>query len=122
MVLANSGKIVKTPDGGEKLVVSSEDDRALLQMSYQFQLKVKNKPKLGQIIVKYKEQEVGFDHIHTFRFESNRKLMSVVLRRHRDNAYIIYLKGADSVVLPKLQFNLRLTREEVYSHIKTKTR
>lgn len=35
-------------------------------------------------------------------FSSERKMMSVLVRRESDQKYIVYTKGADSSVLPKV--------------------
>lgn len=49
------------------------------------------------------EGEVTYEVLHVLQFDSSRKRMSVVVRRQDDSSIIMYCKGADSSVLPKLE-------------------
>lgn len=49
------------------------------------------------------EGEVTYEVLHVLQFDSSRKRMSVVVRRQDDSSIIMYCKGADSAVLPKLE-------------------
>ena len=49
------------------------------------------------------EGEVTYELLHVLPFDSARKRMSVVVRCQGDSSIILYCKGADSAVLPKLE-------------------
>ena len=46
-----------------------------------------------------------FELLTTFAFTSERKMMSVVLIRKYDGKAILYTKGADTAILPKVYNN-----------------
>ena len=54
------------------------------------------------ISFKYFSYETEFKVLKTFKFTSERKMMSVLVRRMSDNKLILYTKGADSSVLPRI--------------------
>lgn len=49
------------------------------------------------------EGEVTYEVLHVLPFDSSRKRMSIVVRRQDDSSIVMYCKGADSAVLPKLE-------------------
>lgn len=49
------------------------------------------------------EGEVTYEVLHVLPFDSSRKRMSIVVRRQDDSSKVMYCKGADSAVLPKLE-------------------
>lgn len=49
------------------------------------------------------EGEVTYEVLHVLPFDSSRKRMSVIVRRQDDSSIVMYCKGADSAVLPKLE-------------------
>lgn len=49
------------------------------------------------------EGEVTYEVLHVLPFDSSRKRMSIVVRREDDSSIVMYCKGADSAVLPKLE-------------------
>jgi len=49
------------------------------------------------------EGEVTYELLHVLPFDSSRKRMSIVVRRQDDSSIVLYCKGADSAVLPKLE-------------------
>lgn len=49
------------------------------------------------------EGEVTYELLHVLPFDSSRKRMSIVVRREDDSSIVLYCKGADSAVLPKLE-------------------
>lgn len=49
---------------------------------------------------------VEYDVLHTLEFDSDRKCMSVIVRRKGHTEVILYSKGADSVIFRNLRFLL----------------
>lgn len=49
------------------------------------------------------EGEVTYELLHVLPFDSSRKRMSIVVSREDDSSIVLYCKGADSAVLPKLE-------------------
>ena len=47
-------------------------------------------------------QQITFEVLHVLEFDSNRKCMSVLVRRKGDPRVILYSKGADSVIYRNL--------------------
>jgi phospholipid-transporting ATPase len=87
---------------GEKIVyqAASPDEGALVRAAVHFGYRFTDRTptKLG-LFIHGKHMEVEL--LHTLEFSSNRKRMSVILR-HPDGKIILYCKGADSVVYPRL--------------------
>lgn len=79
----------------------SPDEEALVKMasSYGFKL-ISRSPNTVTVLIP-NEGQVTFQVLHVLAFDSSRKRMSVVVRRG-DGEILMYCKGADSAVMPRL--------------------
>ncbi|XP_067039741.1 phospholipid-transporting ATPase VD-like [Acropora muricata] len=81
----------------------SPDEAALVKAAslYGFRLLSRSPDKVTLLIPG--EGEVTYEVLHVLPFDSARKRMSIVVRRQGDSSVVVYCKGADSAVLPKLE-------------------
>ena len=81
----------------------SPDEAALVKAAslYGFRLLSRSPDKVTLLIPG--EGEVTYEVLHVLPFDSARKRMSIVVRRQDDSSVVVYCKGADSAVLPKLE-------------------
>ena len=98
IALCHSGRINK--GGKNSYICYSEDERCLLlctkQFGYQFYHREHH-----SIVIKIRGQLVRFGVKAVFPFDSHRKMMSVVCKTY-EGEYIMFTKGADSSVTPRL--------------------
>ena len=98
IALCHSGRINK--GGKNSYMCYSEDERCLLvctrQLGYQF---YHREP--WSITVKIRGQLVRYGVKAVFPFDSQRKMMSVICKSN-EGEYIMFTKGADSSVTPRL--------------------
>ena len=66
---------------------------------------MKKKRNQDLISIKYQNFHVNFVVLKVFKFSSERKMMSVLVQRCSDDKIILYSKGADSSILPRLICN-----------------
>jgi phospholipid-translocating ATPase len=50
---------------------------------------------------KYEKKDKTYDVLHTLEFDSDRKRMSVIVRDHQRNEYVLFCKGADSSMIKR---------------------
>ena len=81
----------------------SPDEAALVKAAslYGYKLLSRSPDKVSLYIPS--EGEVTYEVLHVLPFDSSRKRMSIVVRRQDDSSIVMYCKGADSAVLPKLE-------------------
>lgn len=115
------GTLPKRPSGSsliESVEVSGElseviyeaespDEAALVKAAslYGYRLLSRSPDKVTLLIPG--EGEITYEVLHVLPFDSLRKRMSIVVRRQDDSSIVVYCKGADSTVLPKLDRSSR---------------
>ena len=82
---------------------NSEDERALLHAARKIGYNFLSRKK-GEIRVKHSKRVHYYNVITTFPFDSTRKMMSVVLKTE-DGEYVMFSKGADTAMYPRLKEN-----------------
>lgn len=80
---------------------SSPDELALVSAAKLFGVEFTERDDAGFVHVIYKEKDYKFKLLHIFEFNSTRKRMSVVLRDN-DGKLKIICKGADSIILKRI--------------------
>jgi len=103
--------LIESAEVGESSVTSTEvvyeaespDEAALVKAAslYGYKLLSRSPDKVTLYIPG--EGEVSYELLHILPFDSSRKRMSIVVRREDDSSIVMYCKGADSAVLPKLE-------------------
>ena len=58
----------------------------------------------NNMMIKYENEIFKYKLIHTLEFNSTRKRMSVIVQNQLGE-YILYCKGADSIILERMQAN-----------------
>jgi len=94
---------------------SSPDEKALVYFSRSQNYILKNKSLDDKITLEIMGKEKTFELLNTLEYSSERKRMSVIVRTE-ENKYIVYAKGADSMI------ELLLCDEDKNSVILDKTR
>lgn len=81
----------------------SPDEAALVKAAHLYGYKLLSRsPEKVRLYIPG-EGEVTYELLHVLPFDSSRKRMSIVVRRQDDSSIVLYCKGADSAVLPKLE-------------------
>ena len=80
----------------------SPDEAALVKAASLYGFKLLSRSPESVTVFIPGEGEVKFEVLNILGFDSERKRMSVVVRRHGDESIVLYCKGADSAVLTKL--------------------
>lgn len=102
--------------GSNKLTIKPNDpeEKAFVQAAFQLGLSISKVRNDDIINFKYQgKQQASYKNLMTFFFSSERKMMSVVVRRLEDNKMIIYSKGSDSAILPLVTEGLTSTKEDL---------
>ena len=63
---------------------------------------IKKRNQSDTISFKYLDIKESYRILKTFTFSSERKMMSVIVKRESDGQVIIYTKGADALLLPRI--------------------
>lgn len=89
----------------EELIYEAEspDEAALVKAAQLYGYKLLSRSPEKVTLYIPGEGEVTYELLHVLPFESSRKRMSIVVRREDDSSIVLYCKGADSAVLPKLE-------------------
>ncbi|OQR95740.1 phospholipid-transporting ATPase [Thraustotheca clavata] len=86
---------------------SSPDEQALLAMAYEYGYRFLGRAPGKAIVQVPGIGPVEFEILHILEFTSTRKRMSVILRNPlRNNAIELLIKGADSVLMPRITCSL----------------
>ena len=98
----------KHPETGKiSYLASSPDELALIQGAEQIGLVLKKKT-ATTMTIEDRTQGEPFNDVYEvkaeFPFDSTRKRISLIVRNKKDNDYILMTKGADSIMLPRIQF------------------
>ncbi len=94
---------------------SSPDEKALVYFARSQKYILKNKSLDNKITLEINGKEKVFDLLNTLEYSSERKRMSVIVKTE-DNKYMVYAKGADSMI------ELLLSNEDKNSEMLKKTR
>ncbi|XP_078368991.1 phospholipid-transporting ATPase VD-like [Oculina patagonica] len=81
----------------------SPDEAALVKAAHLYGYKLLSRSPDKVTLYIPGEGEVTYELLHVLPFDSSRKRMSIVVRRQDDSSIVLYCKGADSAVLPKLE-------------------
>ena len=81
----------------------SPDEAALVKAAHLYGYKLLSRSPEKVTLYIPGDGEVTYELLHVLPFDSSRKRMSVVVRRQDDSSIVLYCKGADSAVLPKLE-------------------
>ena len=81
----------------------SPDEAALVKAAQLYGYKLLSRSPEKVTLYIPSEGEVTYELLHVLPFDSSRKRMSIVVRRQDDSSIVLYCKGADSAVLPKLE-------------------
>lgn len=81
----------------------SPDEAALVKAAHLYGYKLLSRSPEKVTLYIPGEGEVTYELLHVLPFDSSRKRMSIVVRRQDDSSIVLYCKGADSAVLPKLE-------------------
>lgn len=95
---------VSPKSSGSKPIFEAEspDELALVQMAFNYNCKLLRRTPSKAIVSLPGECIAEYEVLKVLPFDSNRKCMSVVIRTPITNEIIIYCKGADSTVFPRL--------------------
>lgn len=80
----------------------SPDELALVNSSYAYGFILENRNPNTVLITEPGEGPVEYDILMMLPFDSNRKCMSIVVRKIGGHEVMLYTKGADSTILPNL--------------------
>ena len=105
----------KKDEGLLEYQCSSPDEKALVYFARSQKYILKNKSLDNKITLEIFGKEKVFDLLNTLEYSSERKRMSVIVKTE-DNKYIVYAKGADSMI------ELLLCNEDKNSEMLKKTR
>ena len=87
---------------GEQLHCESQDELVLLEhIERQYDAKLLENGK-KEIVISIDGRLSKYEKIRTMKFTSQRKMMSVAVRRMEDQALLIYSKGADGPIKERL--------------------
>lgn len=89
----------------EEIIYEAEspDEAALVKAAHLYGYKLLSRSPDKVTLYIPGEGEVTYEILHVLPFDSSRKRMSIVVRRQDDSSIVLYCKGADSAVLPKLE-------------------
>ncbi|KAJ7386092.1 putative phospholipid-transporting ATPase VB [Desmophyllum pertusum] len=102
--------------GNTELIYEAEspDEAALVKAAHLYGYKLLSRSPEKVTLYIPGEGKVTYELLHVLPFDSSRKRMSIVVRRQDDSGIVLYCKGADSAVLPKLERkNQQFTADEV---------
>lgn len=103
--------LIESAEGGEPAAANqdiiyeaeSPDEAALVKAASLYGYKLLSRSPDTVTLYIPGEGKITYEVLHVLPFDSSRKRMSVVVRRQDDSSIVMYCKGADSAVLPKLE-------------------
>ncbi|BET01538.1 E1-E2 ATPase [Nesidiocoris tenuis] len=101
---AKNGKSPKTSSEGSKPIFEAEspDELALVQMAYIYNCRLMKRTPSKAIVSLPGENILEVEILKVLPFDSSRKCMSVIVRKPVTNEIVVYTKGADSAIFPRL--------------------
>ncbi|KAL1116082.1 hypothetical protein AAG570_005577 [Ranatra chinensis] len=97
-----NGVSPKTPGRKPIFEAESPDELALVQMACAYNCRLIKRTPFKAILSLPDEVVVEYELLKVLPFDSNRKCMSVVVRDPLTSEIIVYCKGADSAIFPRL--------------------
>lgn len=96
---------VEQSTANDEIVYEAEspDEAALVKAAHLYGYKLLSRSPDKVTLYIPGEGEVAYEIMHVLPFDSSRKRMSIIVRREDDSSIVLYCKGADSAVLPKLE-------------------
>jgi phospholipid-translocating ATPase len=94
------------PDHKE-LQASSPDEVALVKFSDSLGIDLRSREELYIKLKNTEGNEEEYDILGNFPFSSETKRMGIIVRHRESNKIIFYLKGAETVMMPKVRPNQR---------------
>jgi len=90
--------------GKETNQSSSPDEASLVSAAAECGFVFAGRPDPGSLLVRMNGQDVKYEVLHHVVFTSDRRMMTVVVRKNSDGKIFAFTKGADSSILPKCMF------------------
>ena len=106
LALCHTIIISEKPDGDFSYNASSPDELALVNAARYFGCTFYKRNDDNQMLIKFENEDLEFKLLKVFEFNSNRKRMSVIIQDKLGQIKLI-CKGADSVILKRLDINKR---------------
>ena len=91
----------------------SPDELALIDAAYAYNCKLLRRSPSSAVVSLPGEGVIDFEVLHVLPFDSVRKRMSIILRHPVSKERVLFCKGADSAMLPRLQTPAPGSKEEV---------
>eukprot|EP00347_Sterkiella_histriomuscorum_P009146 403342344 len=108
--------VIQLKKGNEnQLSGSSQDELILLQMAEKSNYAKFLSKKIDSIQIELNNHIEQFSIIKTFEFTSDRKMMSIIVKDLKSKRYVLFCKGADSSIIPKLQSCSKIDQETLNS-------
>ncbi|CAB0019266.1 unnamed protein product [Nesidiocoris tenuis] len=103
-IVVYAGKSPKTSSEGSKPIFEAEspDELALVQMAYIYNCRLMKRTPSKAIVSLPGENILEVEILKVLPFDSSRKCMSVIVRKPVTNEIVVYTKGADSAIFPRL--------------------
>jgi magnesium-transporting ATPase (P-type) len=101
LLLALCNDILIDPSEPGKYNASSPDELALINFARFSGVQLESRSFDGKIVIKRGHTHLIFQLLNTLEFSSNRKRMSVIVR-DQDGNIMLFCKGADSVMIPRI--------------------
>lgn len=102
LALCHSVQIQVDAKGKRNLQASSPDELALVRFASRLGYDLHSR-QLGKLVLKSSQGDLSFKILCEMPFDSTRKCMSIILRDASGQGYL-YTKGADNMMLPKINF------------------
>jgi phospholipid-translocating ATPase len=106
--ISTKHKLLQTANKPKKLVTTTQyeaespDELALVNSSYAYSFVLENRNPNTVVINDPSEGMIEYEILKVLPFDSNRKCMSIVVRKIGGHDVMLYTKGADSTILPAL--------------------
>lgn len=97
---------------------SSPDELALVNAAKFFGYEFIERNSDSEIVIKHKDSLEKYKLLHVFEFNSDRKRMSVVVKNSKTGKIYIFTKGADALIMPRLNQTSNHSKEQLEYTIK----
>jgi phospholipid-transporting ATPase len=99
-----------------KFNASSPDELALVNAAKFFGAEFKNRDEDNNMVITFQGKEYKYRLLNILEFTSARKRMSVIVEDAQGN-YLLFCKGADSIIEKRLNFNTSVHLAETKKHV-----
>ncbi|CAG7722204.1 unnamed protein product [Allacma fusca] len=97
----------------------SPDELALVEAAYAYNCKLLRRTPQNVRVSMPGEGLVEYEILHSFPFDSVRKRMSIILKHPVTKQIILYCKGADSAILPRLKHSRAQDENDIINQTQT---